>query len=178
MVARGTVEHRGVDIACAPGTMIIAATSGVVEAARWDGTGVGGWLVIMRAKGQRSSTTYKFLYAHMLLPPFVGVGAALEAGALLGLTGQTGGSVGALPGAMFARGPHLHFSVSASSGKEINTTAQLASLVQRLPSKPATYIINQDLSGLVTQQAVASAHYAANQVPDWYLSKLSRFIGV
>jgi len=178
VVARGTVEHRGVDLGVSPGTMILAATSGIVEAARWDGTGVGGWLVIMRAKGQHSSLTYKFLYAHMLLPPFVGVGAKLDRGALLGLTGQTGGAVGALPGAMFSRGPHLHFSVSSSNGREVNTTSQLASLVTRLPAKPNTYVLESDLASLLTQQAMRAANAAAHHVPDWYLSKLSRSIGV
>jgi murein DD-endopeptidase MepM/ murein hydrolase activator NlpD len=83
--------HRGVDLACAEGTPVLAALGGTVAAAR-TGESYGRYLLVRSADGVET------LYAHLQYL-FVRAGEAVEAGQLLGTAGQTGD----------ATGPHLHF---------------------------------------------------------------------
>ncbi|WP_421657424.1 peptidoglycan DD-metalloendopeptidase family protein [Leptothermofonsia sp. ETS-13] len=83
--------HRGVDLAAAYGTPVIAAFSGKVEVADWmDGYGM---TIILTHKNSTQT-----LYAH-LSEIFVKPGDAIEQGALIGRVGSTG----------LSTGPHLHF---------------------------------------------------------------------
>jgi murein DD-endopeptidase MepM/ murein hydrolase activator NlpD len=83
--------HRGVDLACAEGTPVLAALGGTVAAAR-TGASYGRYLLVRSADGVET------LYAHLQYL-FVRAGEAVEAGQQLGTAGQTGD----------ATGPHLHF---------------------------------------------------------------------
>jgi murein DD-endopeptidase MepM/ murein hydrolase activator NlpD len=83
--------HRGVDLAAAYGTPVIAAFSGKVDVADWmDGYGM---TIILTHKNSTQT-----LYAH-LSQIFVKPGDTVEQGTLIGLVGSTG----------LATGPHLHF---------------------------------------------------------------------
>ena len=85
--------HAGIDLAAELGRVVSAATQGYVVSAGW----VGGYglMVELRHRGELT-TRYAHLSALLCAP-----GDALEAGAPLGLIGQTG----------LATGPHLHFEV-------------------------------------------------------------------
>ena len=83
--------HRGVDLACAEGTPVLAALGGTVTAARRSGT-YGNYLRISHPGGQET------VYAHMQYL-YVRAGEVVSAGQCLGTAGQTGRSTGA----------HLHF---------------------------------------------------------------------
>lgn len=83
--------HRGVDLACAEGTPVLAALGGTVTAARRSGT-YGNYLRISHLGGQET------VYAHMQYL-YVRAGEVVSAGQCLGTAGQTGRSTGA----------HLHF---------------------------------------------------------------------
>ena len=81
--------HRGVDLACAEGTPVLAALGGTVT--RRSGT-YGNYLRISHPGGQET------VYAHMQYL-YVRAGEVVSAGQCLGTAGQTGRSTGA----------HLHF---------------------------------------------------------------------
>lgn len=150
------------------GQLVVAASPGTVTGARWDGTGLGGWCVVIDGKGVSSKRTYRFLYAHLMLPPFVKAGAHVEAGSLLGVSGDTGGLHKA-EGARFT-GAHLHFSC-ATEGSYIDMTAQMAELVRAL--KPGVYALPKDEDGAITSAALQSIAVAADAAPDWYIKQLA-----
>lgn len=83
--------HRGVDLACAEGTPVLAALGGTVTAARRSGT-YGNYLRVSHTGGQET------IYAHMQYL-YVRAGEVVQAGRCLGTAGQTGRATGA----------HLHF---------------------------------------------------------------------
>ena len=83
--------HRGVDLACAEGTPVLAALDGLVTAAR-RGTAYGNYVRLTHGDGQET------LYAHMQYL-YVRAGEVVAAGQRLGTAGQTGRATGA----------HLHF---------------------------------------------------------------------
>ena len=83
--------HRGVDLACAEGTPVLAALDGVVIAAR-RGAAYGNYVRLTHGDGQET------LYAHMQYL-YVRAGEVVAAGQRLGTAGQTGRATGA----------HLHF---------------------------------------------------------------------
>ncbi len=85
--------HAGIDLAADLGRVVSAATQGYVVSAGW--TGGYGLMVELRHPGDLT-TRYGHLSALLCAP-----GDALEAGAPVGLIGQTG----------LATGPHLHFEV-------------------------------------------------------------------
>jgi murein DD-endopeptidase MepM/ murein hydrolase activator NlpD len=85
--------HAGIDLAADPGRVVNAAAQGYVVSAGW--AGGYGLLVEVRHPGELT-TRYGHLSALFCAP-----GDSLEAGAPLGLIGQTG----------LATGPHLHFEV-------------------------------------------------------------------
>jgi murein DD-endopeptidase MepM/ murein hydrolase activator NlpD len=87
--------HRGVDVATALGTPILAADSGTVVTAGWpDNSGYGNRVVIDHGNG------YRTLYAHMSKVNVV-AGQTVKRGDVIGLEGSTGRSTG----------PHLHFEI-------------------------------------------------------------------
>jgi len=107
--------HRGLDYECPPGTPIIAPAAGVVVDFLNDGSfGIGVCL-------DHLDTPFFSLYAH-LSEAFVGIGASVEAGDVLGLSGATG----------LVTGPHLHWQVCRQSTfpRDINQSADPLSFVQ------------------------------------------------
>ena len=85
--------HKGVDLACAEGTPVLAAQDGVVIAAQRSAS-YGNWLRVVHANGAET------LYAHLQYL-YARPGQVVRAGQTLGTAGQTGR----------ATGPHLHFEV-------------------------------------------------------------------
>ena len=92
--------HRGVDLACAEGTPVLAALAGTVTAARRSAT-YGNYLCLSHADGQET------IYAHMQYL-YVRAGEVVRAGECLGTAGQTGR----------ATGPHLHFEFLAQGVRQ------------------------------------------------------------
>lgn len=87
--------HRGIDIATALGTPVLAADAGRVIVAGWpDNGGYGNRVVIDHGNG------YQTLYAHLSKVSVV-IGQTVNAGNVIGLEGSTGRSTG----------PHLHFEI-------------------------------------------------------------------
>ena len=83
--------HRGTDLACAEGTPVVAARSGIVTAAHRS-TSYGNYVLLCHPGGQET------VYAHLQYV-FVRAGEVVQAGQVLGTAGQTGRATGA----------HLHF---------------------------------------------------------------------
>jgi murein DD-endopeptidase MepM/ murein hydrolase activator NlpD len=100
--------HKGIDIAAAVGTPIVAAAPGTVSYAQWNDGGYGNLVEITHADG---STT---LYAHndRLM---VREGEEVEQGQQIAEMGSTG----------FSTGPHLHFEVHARGQGAVNPVAYL-----------------------------------------------------
>ena len=91
--------HTGVDWACATGTPIMAAGSGVIEEAGRKGE-YGNYIRIRHANG------YKTAYGHMSrFAPGVSEGVKVRQGQIIGFVGSTG----------LASGPHVHFEVLVNS---------------------------------------------------------------
>jgi murein DD-endopeptidase MepM/ murein hydrolase activator NlpD len=87
--------HTGVDWACAPGTPIMAAGSGVIEEAGRKGE-YGNYVRIRHANGYRTA------YGHMSrFAPGVSEGVKVRQGQVIGFVGTTG----------LSSGPHVHFEV-------------------------------------------------------------------
>jgi murein DD-endopeptidase MepM/ murein hydrolase activator NlpD len=87
--------HTGVDWACAMGTPIMAAGSGVIEEAGRKGE-YGNYIRIRHANG------YKTAYGHMArFAPGVAEGLKVRQGQIIGYVGTTG----------LSSGPHVHFEV-------------------------------------------------------------------
>ena len=101
--------HRGLDFAAPTGTPIMAAGSGVVEYAGWNGS-YGKYLRI------RHNATYKTAYAHMSrIKPGVTPGARVKQGQIIGYIGSTGRSTG----------PHLHYEILVNNRKTNPMTVRL-----------------------------------------------------
>jgi len=98
---RGRSFHAGVDIAAAHGTAILAADSGVVTAAGWNG-GFGIMIIIDHGNGTAT------LYAHNS-SNLVTVGQRVKRGQQIARIGSTGNSTG----------PHVHFEVHRN-GSQVN----------------------------------------------------------
>lgn len=89
----GSTNHKGVDIGTPMGTPILAAKSGTVTWASWNG-GYGNCVIISHGKG--NSTLYGHLSSYN-----VSMGAKVTQGQVIAYSGSTGNSTG----------PHLHFGV-------------------------------------------------------------------
>jgi murein DD-endopeptidase MepM/ murein hydrolase activator NlpD len=87
--------HYGLDIAASRNSPVIAARAGEVIFSGWDHTGYGRMIQIDHGNGVRT------LYAH-LQSALVKRGQHVSAGYLIGLSGNSGNSLG----------PHLHFEIS------------------------------------------------------------------
>jgi murein DD-endopeptidase MepM/ murein hydrolase activator NlpD len=98
--------HEGIDIAAERGAPVLAMEPGIVENAGWtfySGTRV----------GVRGADGRYYLYAHLSrVSGEIVPGAAVRAGALLGLVGNTGYGP---PGHRDEFPPHLHFGIEAGS---------------------------------------------------------------
>ena len=101
--------HRGIDFAVPTGTPILAAGSGSVEAAGWNG-GYGKYVRL------RHNSTYKTAYAHMSrIAPGVRAGKKVSQGEVIGYVGSTGRSTG----------PHLHYEIMINNRQVNPMTVQL-----------------------------------------------------
>ena len=89
----GSTNHKGVDIGTPMGTPILAAKSGTVTWASWNG-GYGNCVIISHGKG--NSTLYGHLSGYN-----VKVGDTVTQGQVIAYSGNTGNSTG----------PHLHFGI-------------------------------------------------------------------
>lgn len=87
-------RHTGQDYAVASGTDVLAAAGGTVTFSGWHDFGGGNRVVVDHGNGL--STSYNHMSANL-----VKVGAKVERGEIVGLSGSTGASTG----------PHLHFEV-------------------------------------------------------------------
>ncbi len=101
--------HNGVDFRAPEGTEVLASEAGVVRGAGntdsvCPNASYGKWILIDH--GKNLST----LYAHLSLIK-VSAGQKVERGQLIGYSGNTGSSTG----------PHLHFTVYATPGVQIDT---------------------------------------------------------
>ena len=94
---RGTPVSRGIDLACAEGTTVLAALDGVVTAAQYSAS-YGNYLRLIHADG------FETVYAHLQYL-YVRPGEVVRAGQAVGSAGETGR----------ATGPHLHFEVLRKS---------------------------------------------------------------
>lgn len=94
--------HEGVDILAEEGTPVLSASPGTVERVGWtfySGTRV----------GVRGADGRYYFYAHLSsIPPGIGEGARVQAGAVLGRVGNTGYGP---PGHTDEFPPHLHFGI-------------------------------------------------------------------
>jgi murein DD-endopeptidase MepM/ murein hydrolase activator NlpD len=108
LVTRGfhaRIGHYGLDIELGMNSPVLAAADGVVLRAGWDKLGYGKMVWIEHADGLRT------LYAH-LNTPLVSAGDVISRGQLIGLSGNSG----------YSLGPHLHFEVS-HNGEKLNPLA-------------------------------------------------------
>jgi murein DD-endopeptidase MepM/ murein hydrolase activator NlpD len=102
--------HRGIDIAAATGTPIVAAAPGVVTYADWNSGGYGYLVEIQHPDGSLT------VYAHnnQIL---VREGQKVAQGELIAEMGSTGRSTG----------PHLHFEIHPTGDGAVNPMAYLPS---------------------------------------------------
>lgn len=111
--------HKGVDFAVPTGTPILAAGSGHVELAGWNGS-YGKYIRI------RHSSTYKTAYAHLSgYAKGVRRGSVVEQGQIIGYVGSTGRSTG----------PHLHYEILVNNRKVNPLTVKLPTGKSIAPSE-------------------------------------------
>jgi murein DD-endopeptidase MepM/ murein hydrolase activator NlpD len=97
--------HGGIDVAVPVGTPIHSTMPGKVAYAGWNTEGYGNLVIVENGR-------YRTYYAHLQSIP-VAVGQNVEAGAVVGLSGNTGHSTG----------PHVHYEVRVD-GQPVPPTAQ------------------------------------------------------
>ncbi len=93
--------HKGLDVAAAGGSQIIAAASGKVVNKAYEGNGFGHYIVIEQNDG------VKAYYAHMKQASYLSIGDTVKAGQTIGMVGSTGRSTG----------NHLHLEFRKGSTK-------------------------------------------------------------
>jgi murein DD-endopeptidase MepM/ murein hydrolase activator NlpD len=96
--------HVAIDFGVPTGTPVRATIEGRVIEAGWDSRGYGNLVVV-------ENGSYQTYYAHLSEIP-VAVGQAVQAGEVIGLSGNTGNSTG----------PHLHYEIRYG-GRPVNPTA-------------------------------------------------------
>lgn len=96
--------HVALDIGAPVGTQVHTTMGGKVVYAGWNNEGYGNLVII-------ENGPYRTYYAHLSEIP-VKVGQVVEAGKVIGLSGNTGNSTG----------PHLHYEVRRN-GQQINPTS-------------------------------------------------------
>ncbi|HWL65461.1 MAG TPA: peptidoglycan DD-metalloendopeptidase family protein [Actinomycetota bacterium] len=103
--------HQGVDMMAAYGTPIAAVTDGTITYAAYDGSG-GNMLWLSGTDGNA------YYYMHNQ-ENYVGQGASVSAGEIIGTVGDTGNAAGT---------PHLHWEYHPGGGAAVNPTPLAASL--------------------------------------------------
>ena len=124
--------HNGIDLRASVGTPIYAARSGkVIGAADTDrqcyGVSYGKWVLV------EHDNNLSTLYAHLSLIR-VDAGGAVQAGDLLGYSGNTG----------YSTGPHLHFAVYASKAVRVTSEykSKICGTLLTLPLSPKNGYLN------------------------------------
>jgi len=108
--------HKGVDFAAPAGTPILAAGSGKIERAGWNG-GYGRYIRI------RHNGTYKTAYAHLRsIAPHIKAGVNVKQGEIIGTVGSSGHSTG----------PHLHYEILVN-GHRVNPLTVKLPIHKSLP---------------------------------------------
>ena len=142
--------HRGIDFAVPTGTPILAAGSGHIEMAGWNGS-YGKYVRI------RHNSTYKTAYAHLSrVAPGLRRGSAIQQGEVIGYVGSTGRSTG----------PHLHYEIMVNNRQVNPLTVQLPAgdgvpdeLMDRFEAEVAAIeqkmkdSLTPDYAGVTLQQA-------------------------
>ncbi len=114
--------HNGIDLAASVGTPIRVAASGTVEGTGdtdtvCPGASYGKWVFVRHANGLAT------LYAHLSLIK-ASIGENVSTGDIIGYSGSTG----------YATGPHLHFTVYASTGvKVLDRKSKVCGGTYRIP---------------------------------------------
>ena len=127
----GGKGHNGIDIRASVGTLVKASRTGtVVDTGNTDnncrGVSYGKWVLI------KHDNNLSTLYAHLSLIK-VSPGQSVETGQIIGYSGNTG----------FATGPHLHFTVFASSAVEIGSLkSRICGTTMKLPIAPYNAYLN------------------------------------
>lgn len=99
--------HNGLDFGIVVGTPVEATMDGKVVYAGWNNQGYGNLVIV-------ENGAYKTYYAHLSSIP-VSVGDSVNAGATIGLSGNTGNSTG----------PHLHYEIRKNNVPIDPTSATL-----------------------------------------------------
>lgn len=131
-----TKGHMGLDWACPPGTPIYAAYEGIVTRAELDtqtasnpSTGYGNHIRI------EHPNRYTSIYGHLSVMQ-VKTGQKVEAGQVIGLSGNTG----------YSTGPHLHFEVR--TGASIQTCIDPSNMIiETLPPREPLFEAEITLEG-------------------------------
>lgn len=102
--------HKGVDLAAPVGTMVFAITDGHIEAADWEKAGSPkyGFGIRIRQTFKIDKQIWKVWYGH-LSEVLVKPAEIVEAGKLIGLSGDTGHVTGA----------HLHVEIRNPDGQQV-----------------------------------------------------------
>ncbi len=101
--------HRGIDFSVPRGTPILAAGTGHIEMAGWNGS-YGRYIRI------RHNSTYKTAYAHLSrIAPHIRSGQPVQQGEVIGYVGSSGRSTG----------PHLHYEILVNNRKLNPLTVKL-----------------------------------------------------
>ncbi len=126
--------HNGTDFRAAPGTIVRAAGSGIVLATGdtdkvCPGASYGRWVMIKHRNGLST------LYAHLELIK-VKTGSAIDAGEMVGYSGNTG----------YSTGPHLHFTVYVSSAVDVVDfpSKSCKGAIFRIPVAPANAYLDPE----------------------------------
>jgi murein DD-endopeptidase MepM/ murein hydrolase activator NlpD len=126
--------HNGTDFRAAPGTVVRAAASGVVLATGdtdkvCPGASYGRWVMVKHRNGLST------LYAHLELIK-VRTGANIDAGEMIGYSGNTG----------YSTGPHLHFTVYVSSAVDVVDfpSKSCKGAIFRIPVAPANAYLDPE----------------------------------
>ena len=133
--------HRGVDFAVPKGTPILAAGSGHIEMAGWNGS-YGKYIRI------RHNSTFDTAYAHLSgFAAGIRRGTAIEQGQVIGYVGSTGRSTG----------PHLHYEIMVNNRKVNPLTVKLPTGKSVPETEMAAFrqqikLIESQLSGSDTPQ--------------------------
>ncbi|MGB1614403.1 MAG: M23 family metallopeptidase, partial [Candidatus Puniceispirillaceae bacterium] len=133
--------HRGVDFAVPKGTPILAAGSGHIDMAGWNGS-YGKYIRI------RHNSTYDTAYAHLSgFAAGIRRGTAIEQGQVIGYVGSTGRSTG----------PHLHYEIMVNNRKVNPLTVKLPTGKSVPETEMAAFrqqikLIESQLSGSDTPQ--------------------------
>jgi hypothetical protein len=125
-ICRADGSHNGIDYGLPTGTPVLAAAPGKVIITGMDNTGYGLHVRVLLADGTLN------LYGH-LSQISVSVGAAVQQGTILGLSGSTGN----------ATGPHLHFEVRTNPN-DCTTAIDPAPLLAANQPQPTPQPQSQD----------------------------------